>query len=620
MKNEEDTSSFKTSSLPVDRKLLHPRFEGYKLAQQSLVNYQREYDLSECLSEFHTTTFDTTEPWYQLKDKQGIGSTTTSSTLEEVWYLSRLNHLFAEEETSNHHLRQFWFFSQRYCLVSAIINVNNLNELQFKEIHLPSSVLDENQLAYPPSGCLLSPHETLVSNGLGSLSRVSRDIMKDDVPSIHWEVKNFLNGKVFIVLDGIVSWMDRKKCIVALGRFSDREIKSSPISRSTHIPNTFNIDLFEITSDGIGNLIKTIESRHPPDLVRFHLDDRKIPCLLVASKDACFVDQEIEKELTTSSQIKPRIQEVGLKENTLEPKLISQTGYPSYSWSQTYEDITIIIPWTDEFQASDVCILMRPNAISLTISGSVVWQHMSLYDHIVVDEFTWTIDESHKSLSLSLSKQAHLRWPHLFEYDDGIKETEIFMDSWTASPFVADPFDRVEEIDYHEEQATYMHVIDLQGTIHAKHKYISTEILCRSFTPSHETSLLLGFQFDIDATLMTYHVSSDLRDIFLKHQATLCAFSYVQSSKKDKKFSYSTMDAKYAFISEYQGNVFVYRQPDISRKDSNNRDLDKYSSTHAPQEIITSKYPKAEILGIQSLDGKLCVLLTSISILFFRLS
>jgi hypothetical protein len=614
MRNE-DTSSFKTSSLPVERKLLHPRFEGYKLARQSLVKCQREYDLSDCLSDFHIAN-NASEPWYQLNDGQRVGYT-TSSTLEEVWYLSRLNHLFAEEETLETHLRHFWFFAQRHCLVSAIINVNNLDELQFQEIQLPSSAWDESQSVYPPSGCLLSPCEMLVSNGLGSLTRVSRDTLEG--VSVHWEIENFLNGKTFVILDGIPSLMDRTICYVALGRFLDREIRSGSISRSAHIPNTFNIDLFEISSDGRGNLIRTIESRHPPDLVRFHIDDHKTPCLLVASKDTCFVDQEIEKqEFTISSRPEPSTREASLKDKTLEPKSINQTGC-AYSWSQTYEDITINIPWIEEFQASDVCILMLPNAISLGISGSAVWQHRLLYDHIVVDESTWTVDESHRSLSLSLAKHAHLRWPHLLEYDDGIKETEIFTDSWTANPFVTDPFDRAEEIDYHEEQATYLHVIDLHGTIHAKHKYISTELICRSFTPSHDTSLLLGFQFDIDAALMTYHVSSDLKDIVLRHQSTLCAFAYVQTSKKDRKFSYSTLDARYAFISEYQGNVFLYRQPDVSKINSNDSSEKKYPTYTAAQEIITSKYPKAEILGIQSLDGKLCVLLTSISILFFQL-
>ena len=569
------------------------------------------------------------EKWYGFKGNEKLNSI---SMLEESLFLSRLNFLYTEEETFQTDFRHFWFFNQRFHVIYATVNSTNLEEFHVREIQLPSYPIQNNNypyMMYPPSGCLLSPYELVVSDGLGNLTRISQDKMG---LILRWHTEKFLGGIAFVVLDGTFL-VDDMKCLIVLGSFSDSNIEETSKSQ-THSLNIFNMDLFEICDDGrTMTLLKRLKCRHPPDLVRFHKDSWGNQFLLIVSKDVCFVDEKIthstgvlENSIMTSDPSSyyyyydTLYKDKGFKINSTR-----QLDF-HYTWSQTCEDISITGSCAAfDVTLDDVSVILNPNRIHLSIFESTIWEHLSLYDHIVVDESTWSVDMSRRTtISLFLKKHTHLRWPHLFQSDDGIKEFELVnTQSWSTNSLIMDPLDQIEEIDYHEERvSTYIHAINFLGTIVATHKYTSTEVICQSFNVSNRRVPLLGFQFDVDAVVMTCHTSPNLTEISLQHQSTLCAFSYVQASKRDRKFSYMTTDAMYAFISEYQGHVFIYKQPSPLENHHNFDDGSSSNrlSSHATQEIIISKHPHAEIIGIQSLDERLCVLLTSISIIFFRLS
>jgi hypothetical protein len=618
----------------INRDLLHPNFEGYKLTTHQIVQYLKEYALSECILNFVS---DENSAWYRFED----ATVHSVSSLEETRFLSRLNHLLTQEEATAEATspRHFWFFTQRTRLMFGIIHPTSLDTLHLEEINLPhptSFTPDKKKtITYPPSACLLSRDKILASNGQGSLSRIFRDEIG---LSISWQFENFLSGNPFVVLSGFEA-SHQTACLVVLGRFlnQEAEIMTIPFKSSSHYLNMFEIYLFEIHNNGMSTLLNTMKCRHSPDIVQFHINPQGIPFLYIFAKDVCFSSKSYKEETEddTSSRFKDDPSEVIIRKEKEEEKessndniidredLEQQQQEPqpkhAYVWSQNFEDITVSIPWTCNLDSSAISIQFLPDSISLAICGSMIWKHVFFYDCIVVDESTWFIEGDDKqTLSLSLTKSARLRWPHLFKYHDGIVETKEAseLNEDPNAPIVLNPFDRIEEIDYHEEQTIYIHVINLDGTILATHKCTSSEMLCQSFNARPNYLPLIGIQYNVDTVLMKCDTSQAPMELSLSHQGTLCAFSYVQASKRDRKFTHVTSDAMYALISEHERNVFVYKQPDIIGKDHHGVSR---RSNHAAQEIITSKYPDAEILGIQALSDRLCVILTSVSLAFFQL-
>ncbi|KAJ2550300.1 hypothetical protein GGH95_006096, partial [Coemansia sp. RSA 1836] len=276
-----------------------------------------------------------------------------------------------------------------------------------------------------------------------------------------------------------------------------------------------------------------------------------------------------------------------------------------YYWSQTPSDVTMCIELPISVSAQQIqCVLTRV-ALTLRFSDAPECEARHGFDHamlcheIVADESVWTL-ENGRLLTLYLQKvREGVRWPTLFARDDGVLETmdpnefavirerlqQLTSDSLDlrksagvpTMPLATDAVDPDSDGLEQERSSVVFSVRDWRtGQASASSVAGSPDWLCPSFPQphSHRQKALppVCLRFDVDGTVFGFnstekavHANASVdahagTATCPRHWGTFAALSYIQASKREKRFMYVDSAMTVAVLAETQRRIYVYHQ------------------------------------------------------------
>ncbi|KAI9505225.1 hypothetical protein BX070DRAFT_251093 [Coemansia spiralis] len=327
-----------------------------------------------------------------------------------------------------------------------------------------------------------------------------------------------------------------------------------------------------------------------------------------------------------------------------------------YYWMQSNSDVTVCIELPEKVSAQQISCILSRSALTLQFINAVnceakySFNNSAFFDHIVADESVWTL-ENGSLLTLYLQKgHEDARWSRVFSDDDGVletmdpnefaeiraqleKHTSEQLERPAANARVHPPATRVLDQDsggseFDDEQ----NLSDGQAVIFSLRQWRTGQAeassiggapdwLCSSFplcVKAHEnkesqnnadgnTSALLPpvcLKFDVDGVVFGLCAGNQKADDDLKveahHMGTFSALSYIQASKREKRFMYIDADMSVAVVAESQRRIYIYHQ------------VENADASSAVQNVVDlgtdADGGSGEILGIQ-LCGRVLVLL-----------
>ncbi|KAJ2688070.1 hypothetical protein IWW39_002488 [Coemansia spiralis] len=325
-----------------------------------------------------------------------------------------------------------------------------------------------------------------------------------------------------------------------------------------------------------------------------------------------------------------------------------------YYWSQTPSDVTMCIELPVCVSAQQIQCVLTHLAITLRFidapecEAKYGFNHAMLCDEIVADESVWTI-ENGRLLTLYLQKSREgARWPTLFSKDDGVLETmdpnEFAVIRERLQQLTSDSLDlrrpagapalglaaEAGDLDSDEiEQDASSVVFSVRdwhtGLASASSVAGAPSWLCASFSrPLSQRQGSNGelppvcLRFDIDGTVFGFnrdtgamHASASTNvhagaSVCPQHYGTFAALSYIQASKREKRFMYVDPDMAVAVLAETQRRIYVYHQAASANSNTAAQSVVDLGGAAVAGET-------EEVLGIQ-LSGRMLVVLREHSI------
>ncbi|PIA19674.1 hypothetical protein COEREDRAFT_78977 [Coemansia reversa NRRL 1564] len=310
---------------------------------------------------------------------------------------------------------------------------------------------------------------------------------------------------------------------------------------------------------------------------------------------------------------------------------VQQMQSEPYYWTQTASDVTVCIDLPASIKANQILCEISRTSLTLQFDTSAEYLSSHTYtqaqfcDFIVADESVWTL-ENGRILTLYLQKEHDgARWATVFANDDGVLETmdsnEFAMirerlEKYTAADYethgqrapLMQPFldqDTGGDIDQLEEASELTVMFSIRdwhtGVVEASSVVGSPEWLCAAFPPTPTQSATkntppICLKHDVDG--IAFKFTSQSTDPCPQHVGTFSALSYIQGSKREKRFFYIDTDMTIAVIAEAQRRLYIYHQ------------VPNPGASSAAQNVIDlgGSGEDAEILGVQLANKSLVVL------------
>ncbi|KAM9737278.1 nudC domain-containing protein 1 [Menidia menidia] len=295
---------------------------------------------------------------------------------------------------------------------------------------------------------------------------------------------------------------------------------------------------------------------------------------------------------------------------------------PIYFWQQTDEDVTVCVRTPEGVTKEDVQFKLKADSLSVGLRGFAPLLAGQLYAPVDPEASTWIIKDE-KSLELSLQKRSEgPMWPELVmgdrrgqfmmsqEQADLLHQrlTHLTSDELNGNPDGDKPPCNSQELEdcdgfpddsssltrFDEETLRPTQVVNL-----GSHQYLFTVEADPGAMPC------LGLRHDVDALVWQPRPQQPADP--WEHVATFNALGYVQASKRDKKFATCAPDFSFASLCECLRRVFIYRQPAPVETLLVNRKQGRQVGQVAKQQVasLDSDQP---ILGFRATNERLFVL------------
>ncbi|XP_038131413.1 nudC domain-containing protein 1 [Cyprinodon tularosa] len=298
---------------------------------------------------------------------------------------------------------------------------------------------------------------------------------------------------------------------------------------------------------------------------------------------------------------------------------------PLYFWQQTADDITLSLRLPEGVAKEDVSFRLTADTLSVGVGGFPPLLEGQLYGSVDPEASAWII-KNNKSLEVTLQKLSegpmwpelvlgnrrgefvmsdeqaaliHDRLTHLTSEDlnggaDGEKPPCNSQELEDCDGFPEDGFS-LTRFDGETLRATQ--VVNLDG-----HQYLFTV----DVDPTQMPCLCL--RHDVDA--LVWQPRPDRPEDMWEHIATFNALGYVQASKQDKKFATCAPDFSYAALGECLRRAFIYRQPSPVETVLFNRKQGRQVGEVAKQQVASLDSDKP-ILGFRASNERLFILTSS---------
>lgn len=295
---------------------------------------------------------------------------------------------------------------------------------------------------------------------------------------------------------------------------------------------------------------------------------------------------------------------------------------PIYFWQQTTEDITVCVRTPEGVTKEAVQFRLTADNVSIGVQGFAPLLQGQLYAAVDPEASTW-IFKDNRSLEVTLQKRSEgPLWPELVMGD---RRGELVMSDeqaaliherlthLTSEDLIANPdgdrppcnSQELEDCDgfpddssslihYDGETLKPTHVVNL-----GSHQYLFTVQADPSEMPC------LCVRHDVDALVWQPHPEQPSN--MWEHVATFNALGYVQASKRGKKFATCAPNFSYASLCECLRRAFIYRQPSPVETVLFNRKQGRQVGQVAKQQVASLDSDKT-ILGFRATNERLYIL------------
>nr|XP_006635701.1 PREDICTED: nudC domain-containing protein 1 [Lepisosteus oculatus] len=567
-------------SLKVNRQLLDPSFESYRLSLDPLPIYKIELDAG--VAEV------------KLRDNQ--------YTLDHVRAFGMYNYLHIDPWYED----SVYYIDQMNRVLNLTVTLDTALGKPREVFRIPSDLSTcENRLCASLS--FVSSTWVALSDGTGKLCLL-RTSKRGDSAHAKWEMLfNQDIGEPFIIINSLSYVSTGTHTVEALLlriEKDESDVKGSGFSVSLEwlsITNTGGQEQetkYEITKRRI---------LHGKSVPHYAAIEPKGEGLMIASGKPFKFTQVDGKPL---------------EEDDEKPMEVEEKTVPIYYWQQTAEDLTVTVRLPEGTTKEAIEFKLSMDSLNVGLRGYaplIKGQFSSLVD---TEASTWILKDD-KSLEITLQKKDEgAMWPELIIGD---QRGEFIMDQaqaaliherlthLTSEDLATDPgkdkppcnAQELEDCDIFPEDSSSLtrfdgsslkatHVVNL-----GSHQYLFTV----DVSPSEMPCFCL--RHDVDALLWQPHANE--QDNMWEHAATFNALGYVQASKRDKKFSTCAPNYSYAALCECLRRVFIYRQPSPVSTVLYNRKQGRQVGQVAKQQVA-SLDSSDTVLGFRATNERLFVL------------
>ncbi|XP_036410915.1 nudC domain-containing protein 1 [Megalops cyprinoides] len=308
-----------------------------------------------------------------------------------------------------------------------------------------------------------------------------------------------------------------------------------------------------------------------------------------------------------------------LENSASEAMELDEKTEPVYFWQQTTEDITVTVRLPEDSTKDVVDFRLSPDNLTLGVQGHTPLLEGQLHALVDPTASTWNFQDD-QSLEVFLQKKTKgPMWPQLLIGDRGEEfvMNERLTDECISAAELNDNTEKgkppcnVQELEdcdtfpgdssslmrFDEKTLKPTHVVNL-----GSHQFLFT----LAVSPSEMPCFCL--RHDVDALL--WQPRPDQTDSMWEHIATFNALGYIQASKRDKKFSTCAPNFSYAALGECLRRVFIYRQPSPVDTVLFNRKQGRQVGQVAKQQV-SSLDSNETVLGFRATNERLFVLISN---------
>ncbi|XP_026875371.2 nudC domain-containing protein 1 isoform X1 [Electrophorus electricus] len=573
--------AYPNCSLNVNRQMLDPSFESYRLSLDSVPCY--------------TVQLDAAVAEVKLKDSQ--------YTLDHMKAFGMYNYLHIDP----------WYEESVY-FVDCKGRVLNLTVTLDTALGKPREVFRMDPEAGSPEGerlcaslSLTSATWAALSDGAGTLTLL-RTSKRGESSHLKWEpVFSECLGEPFTILHSVCHVQHG---IHAIELLLLRLQKDPDDTRGSG----FSTSLEWLTVSNSASLEKKYEVRK-----RRLMKGNSVPHYAALGPQGKGLMVASEKPFSFQ-----QVDGVPLVEARAEPMQVDSSE-PIYVWQQTAEDVTVRVRLPEGTGKGDVRFELSADRVCIGLRGGEPLLEGPLCAPVDAEASTWTIGDDE---SLEVTLQKRIDGPLWSEVVLGDKRGQCLINTEqathihqglshltaedpNANPEKDKPPCNAQELEdcdrFPEDSSTLMrfdgdtlkptHVVNL-----ASHQYLFTA----DTSPSEMPALCL--RHDVDALL--WQPRPECPNDMWEHVATFNALGYVQASKRDKKFATCAPNFSYAALAECMRRVFIYRQPLPVDTVLFNRKQGRQVGQVAKQQVASLE-SNEPVLGFRATNERLFVLTSS---------
>lgn len=559
--------------LRPDRRLLDHEFEGYKLNLQALPHYVHE-----------------------------LASPVDKVYPDEIQYSFIHAKLFA---LHNHLILDYWAHTFNYYYIDKKQQVHHITFESTNHSFQSTVVYDVPAHVERKSGhfnlCLTFPSGNLaiVSDGTGYLHIIDTGC-RNRLASRNqlWQTQHSSlvlgKDKYFIIVDSRIQEKGNSELLHCLLQSVEQNEKH------------FNTVLTWVTFENIEETWKQISMKQlqGKGIVHYSAIETNCSALYIASDNVFKFTSDSEKDI-----IEPTKQEA--------KKII-------YTWLQTTEDVTVTLQLQENFDKSLLHVSVTPLTIKISYAGNTFVEG-KLKHKVDCELTTWNIQENgqvdvlvtksesmiwdqfleggdcngEQIMDASLVEEAHKRLAHL------CSETEAVVDQSVPGFSTQE----LEECDAASEEDTVL--VRIQAANHEITHRIPLSVHQYLFNVKLETheSPALVLRHDVDACIWQPYAELINSNTWpFKHQGTLLAFGYVQSSKQNRKFITCPPNFSYSVVCEATRHIFIYQNAGTQDCQLRKRTGGVMKNIKVGQQHVFNIDKYGEIIGITATNEHLFVL------------
>ncbi|XP_051948525.1 nudC domain-containing protein 1 [Xyrauchen texanus] len=567
-------------SLKVNRELLDPKFESYRLSLDSIPTYNVELDAA--VAEV------------KLKDSQ--------YTLDHMRAFGMYNYLHIDpwyEES-------VYFVDSKGRVLNLTVTLDTaLGKPQemFRFVSDPSSCEGEQLCA---SLSLTSATWAALSDGTGTLTLL-RTSKRGESSHIKWEpMFSECLGEPFIIVHSLAHIHSNVHTVEVLLL---RVLKDPSDTKGSG----FSILLEWITVDNSAG--QGEEKKYGVRMKRM-MKGKSVPHYAALEPQGKGLIIASEKPFTFTE-----VDGVLLEEPPAADMEVEKSD-PIYFWQQTEEDVSVCVRLPEGTTKDDIRFKLTVDYLRIGVGDYAPLLDGQLFAPVDPEASTWTITDD-KSLEVSLQKRSEgPLWTELVlgnrrgEYlmsEEQKSQLQQRLSYLTAEDLNPNPDkdkppcnnQELEDCDMFPEDSSTLMRFDgtTLKTTHVASLGSNQFLFLVHIDPSEMPAFCL--RHDVDALLWQPRPSQE-NDIW-EHIATFNALGYVQASKRDKKFATCAPNFSYSALGECLRRVFIYRQPSPVDTVLFNRKQGRQVGQVAKQQVanLDSNEP---VLGFRATNERLFVL------------